>query len=151
MQLAYRHDERPGESYEARKKIDLVIITNQFITNSLPLFSSFRSEISHVGTIGCIGYRPLVRFGIGLWFWSNRHRHQIWHQPGDVRRALISLSSGVTADPGSVCNWPTKLLDARINIYLSHSMICNKYQKGKGKGKGKTKSKQGGSTSHKDV
>ena len=56
-----------------------------------------------------------VRTGMGIRYGMS------W---GEVRRALISLSSGVIADPGSDCRWPTKLLEARMNICLSHSMIC---------------------------
>ena len=64
--------------------------------------------------------------GLGLFFGDGRTGMGIRYgiNSGEVLRVLISLSNGVTADPGSVCNWPTKLLDALINICLSHSMIC---------------------------
>lgn len=45
---------------------------------------------------------------------------------GDVLNNLISLSKGVTKTPGSACSFPTRLLEARMKICLSHSMICCK-------------------------
>ena len=50
---------------------------------------------------------------------------------GEVRSVLISLSKGVTATPGSACKDPTRALDARMNICLSHSMICCKVTEAK--------------------
>ena len=45
---------------------------------------------------------------------------------GEVRSVASSLSKGVTATPGSACKDPIKALDARMNICLSHSIICCK-------------------------
>ena len=64
--------------------------------------------------------RGLAAFGLG--FTGIGMRYGI--SSGDVRNSLISLSKGVMLTPGSACNCPTRLLDALINICLSHSIIC---------------------------
>jgi hypothetical protein len=55
-----------------------------------------RSDASDVGLLSGLG----LVFGAGLTGMGIRYGIN----SGDVRRALISLSSGVTADPGSVCS-----------------------------------------------
>ena len=85
----------------------------------LPLAYLFgRSVPSDVGLLSGLG----AAGALGAGFDGNGIRYGI--SSGDVRRLLSSVSNGVLVEPGSDCNFPTRLLEALMNICLSHSMIC---------------------------
>ena len=85
----------------------------------LPLAYLFgRSVPSDVGLLSGLG--AAGAFGAGLD--GSGIRYGI--SSGDVRRLFNSASKGVVVDPGSDCNFPTRLLEALMNICLSHSTIC---------------------------